>query len=257
MSLPDPLFPLLFLVNSMFVGMLDALFQTSFLCMLLLFWVTGEFLSTLTKNPLKIFSQLSVYHALRQNVRKFLTFYLPKLLILSPIFLCALTLAIWEKCSELRDPTWIHFVDGNYSGFKTFFYLSVAMYMIYLMFLMFTAYSDLASMQYFDMRLKFLSLLMIFVMTVTISTTLSRFGGIGIVEDNFVGQLATNYKSSAHFMCFYGMINFYVITIAYVYSPVNSITGKTHFQPSNPFLTLSFHRTRSKRQSKLLDDQRQ
>jgi hypothetical protein len=148
-------------------------------------------------------------------------------LILSPIFLCALTLAIWEKCSELRDPTWIHFVDGNYSGFKTFFYLSVAMYMIYLIFLMFTAYSDLASMQYFDMRLKFLSLLMIFVMTVTISTTLSRFGGIGIVEDNFVGQLATNYKSSAHFMCFYGMINFYVITIAYVYSPVNTINGET------------------------------
>ena len=91
---------------------------------------------------------------------------------------------------------------------------------------MFTAYSDLASMQYFDMRLKFLSLLMIFVMTVTISTTLSRFGGMGIVEDNFVGQLATNYKSSAHFMCFYGMVNFYVITIAYVYSPVNTINGK-------------------------------
>lgn len=41
--LSDPLFPLLFLVNSMFVGMLDALFQTSFLCMLLLFWVTGIF----------------------------------------------------------------------------------------------------------------------------------------------------------------------------------------------------------------------
>lgn len=200
----------------------------------------------------------SVYHALRQNVRKFLTFYLPKLLILSPIFLCALTLAIWEKCSELRDPTWIHFVDGNYSGFKTFFYLSVAMYMIYLLFLMFTAYSDLASMQYFDMRLKFLSLLMIFVMTVTISTTLSRFGGIGIVEDNFVGQLATNYKSSAHFMCFYGMINFYVITIAYVYSPVNTINGEISvFFPFCILSTLNFYRTRSKRQSKLLHDQRQ
>jgi hypothetical protein len=98
--------------------------------------------------------------------------------------------------------------------------------MIYLLFLMFSAYSDLRSMQYFDMRLKFLSLLMIFVMLVTIISVVSRFGGIGILEDNFVGQLATTYKSSAHFMCFYGMINFYVITMAYVYSPVSSSTGK-------------------------------
>lgn len=97
--------------------------------------------------------------------------------------------------------------------------------MIYLMFLMFSAYSDLRSMQYFDMRLKFLSLLMVFVMLVTLISTLSRFGGIGIVEDNFVGQLATSYKSSAHFMCFYGMINFYVITMSYVYS-VTSLNGK-------------------------------
>lgn len=170
--------------------------------------------------------RVSVYHALRQNVRKFMTFYLPKLLIISPIWLCALVLATWEKCSELRDPTWIHFVDTNYSGFKTFFYLSILFYLIYLLFLMFSAYSDLRSMQYFDMRLKFLSLLMIFVMVVTLSTTLSRFGGIGIVEDNFVGQLATNYKSSAHFMCFYGMINFYIITMAYVYSPVTTMNGK-------------------------------
>ena len=167
-----------------------------------------------------------MYHALRENSRKFFRFYFPKLLILSPVFLCALTLATWEKCSELSDPTWIHFIDTNYSGLKTSFYLSILFYLIYLAFLMFTAYSDLRSMQYFDMRLKFLSLLMIFVMLVTISTTMSRFGGIGIVEDNFVGQLATSYKSSAHFMCFYGMINFYIITMAYVYSPVATSNGK-------------------------------
>lgn len=200
----------MFLVNSAVVGMLDAIFQTTFLCTLLMFWVT-------------------VYHALRQNVRSFLTFYLPKVLILSPIWLCALTLATWEKCSELQDPTWIHFVDGNYSGFKTIFYISSVLYMIYLVFLVFSAYSDLRSMNYFDMRLKFLSLLMIFVMVVTISTTLSRFGGIGIVEENFVGQLSTTYKSSAHFMCFYGMINFYVFTMSYVYSPIAASGGENPF----------------------------
>lgn len=163
--------------------------------------------------------RITVYHGLRWSDRKFLTFYLPKLLILCPIWLCALVLATWEKLDELRDPTWIHFVDGNYNGFKTFFYISAVLYMIYLMFLMFSAYSDLRLMQYFDMRLKFLSLLMIFVMLVTLLTSIYRFGFVGIVEDNFVGQLGTNYKSSAHFMALYGMLNFYVITMSYVYSP--------------------------------------
>lgn len=36
-----------------------------------------------------------------------------------------------------------------------------------------------------------------------------------------MGQLSTTYKSSADFMCFYGMINFYIITMSYVYSPVS------------------------------------
>lgn len=106
------------------------------------------------------------------------------------------------------------------------------------------SHSDLRSMNYFDMRLKFLSLLMIFVMFVTISTTLSRYGGIGIVEENFVGQLSTTYKSSAHFMSFYSMCNFYVITMSYVYSPVTSIGGKFSFSFQRQLVNKIFpHRT--------------
>lgn len=37
--IPDPFFPLSFLVNSWFPGMLDDLFQSVFLCALLLFWL--------------------------------------------------------------------------------------------------------------------------------------------------------------------------------------------------------------------------
>ncbi|KAG5675668.1 hypothetical protein PVAND_005555 [Polypedilum vanderplanki] len=200
----NPLFPLMFLVNSWFVGMLDALFQSTFLCALLLFWI-------------------SIYHALRQSDRKFLTFYLPKLIIITPIWICAFVLAVWEKLDEYRDPFWIHFYDGNYSSYITIFYTSIIVYMICLIYMMLSAYSDLRSMHYFDMRLKFLSLLMLFVIIITSISTLSRFGFGTILLDNFVGQLATSYKSSAHFMCFYGMINFYVITITYVYSPISTI----------------------------------
>lgn len=38
-GLADPFFPLSFLVNSWFPGMLDDLFQSVFLCALLLFWL--------------------------------------------------------------------------------------------------------------------------------------------------------------------------------------------------------------------------
>lgn len=80
--------------------MMDALFQSTFLCSLLMFW-------------------LCIYHGLRQNERKFFTFYLPKLIVILPMWLCAIVLATWEKYNELRDPTYNHFVDtGNYSVSK-------------------------------------------------------------------------------------------------------------------------------------------
>lgn len=93
----DPLFPLTVLMNSWLPGMLDALLQATFLCALLLFW-------------------LCIYHGLRQNERKFVVFYLPKLIVILPMWLCAVVLATWEKCNEMRDPTYSHFVDaGNYN----------------------------------------------------------------------------------------------------------------------------------------------
>lgn len=88
---------MMLLVNSWFPGMLDAFLQATFLCSLLMFW-------------------LCIYHGLRQNERKFFMFYLPKLIVVAPIWLCAIVLATWEKCNELRDPTYNHFTDtGNYN----------------------------------------------------------------------------------------------------------------------------------------------
>lgn len=79
------------------------------------------------------------------------------------------------------------------------------------------------------MRLKFLTLLMMFVMTMSLTVTSYRFG-FGILEDNFVAKLTTTYKSSAQFMCFYGLLNFYLYTMAYVYSPSGRpVHGKSYF----------------------------
>ncbi|EDV42582.1 uncharacterized protein Dana_GF16949 [Drosophila ananassae] len=196
----NPFFPMIFLMNSWLPGMLDAILQATFLCALLMFW-------------------LCIYHGLRQNERSFVRFYLVKVIVVLPIWLCAIVLATWEKCNELRDPTYSHFVDTkNYNGFKMFFYIACCMYVLYLVLLLLRAYTELRSMPYFDMRLKFLTLLMLFVLSISITVTTSRFG-FGILEDNFVASLNTTYRSSAQFMCFYGLLNFYLYTMAYVYSP--------------------------------------
>lgn len=105
----DPFFTLSVLFNSWMPGMMDALFQSTFLCSLLMFW-------------------LCIYHGLRQNERKFVTFYLPKLIVIMPMWLCAIVLATWEKYNELRDPTYNHFVDtGNFQVMMCDFILSLIM----------------------------------------------------------------------------------------------------------------------------------
>lgn len=90
-----------------------------------------------------------------------------------------------------------------------------------------------------DMRLKFLTLLMIFVVAITILLAINRFG-FGILEDNFVASLNTTYKNSAQFMCFYGLLNFYLFTMAYVYSPSGKPVHGMFWHRENIHLHIKF-----------------
>ncbi|KAG8035262.1 hypothetical protein G9C98_001752 [Cotesia typhae] len=190
------LLPLLILYNRM----LDAITQTTFLCAILMFW-------------------LCVYHGLRQNDRRLLTFYLPKLLVVGSLWCSALTLATWLRWTELEDPTYDYALDtSNYYGFKVFFFTIGAIYIAYLLLLMLRAYSELRAMPYFDLRLRFLTLLAVIVATVSGIVT-SRHFGAGVLEDSFASRLSTYYRTSAQFMALYGLLNFYLYTMAYVYSP--------------------------------------
>ena len=60
--------------------------------------------------------------------------------------------------------------------------------------------------------------LMVIVLAITITITVLRFGST-VLQDNFVAELATSYQNSAEFLSFYGLLNFYLYTMAYVYSP--------------------------------------
>ncbi|XP_052873157.1 transmembrane protein 181 isoform X1 [Anopheles cruzii] len=216
----NPIFPLIFIANSWFPGMTNALMQATFLCAILTFW-------------------LCVYHGMRQNERKFLIFYLPKLIVVLPIWLGGVVLSIWEKCDELNDPTYSHFDDSeNYNGLKIFVSIAGAMYLLYLGLLMLKAYSELRSMPYFDMRLKFLTLLMVIVVSITLIVTLQHFG-FDPLEDNFTAQLSTTYKSSAQFMCFYGLLNFYIYAMAYAYAPSGPAIHEPTIAKDNPTFSMT------------------
>lgn len=78
-----------------------------------------------------------------------------------------------------------------------------------------------------DVRLKFLTALMFIILVASVVITFLRFGGT-MLQDNFVAELTTHYQNSVEFVSFYGLLNFYLYTMAFVYSPSkNALYGKT------------------------------
>ncbi|XP_052025436.1 transmembrane protein 181 isoform X1 [Apodemus sylvaticus] len=217
----DPFFPLSFLVNSWFPGMLDDLFQSLFLCALLLFW-------------------LCVYHGIRvQGERKCLTFYLPKFFIVGLLWLASVTLGIWQTFNELNDPMYQYRVDtGNFQGMKVFFMVVATVYILYLLFLIVRACSELRHMPYVDLRLKFLTALTFVVLVISIVILYLRFGA-QVLQDNFVAELSAHYQNSAEFLSFYGLLNFYLYTLAFVYSPSKNALYESQLKDNPAFSMLN------------------
>ncbi|XP_062980565.1 transmembrane protein 181 isoform X2 [Elgaria multicarinata webbii] len=217
----DPFFPLSFLINSWFPGMLDDLFQSLFLCALLLFW-------------------LCVYHGIRvQGERKCITFYFPKFLIVGLLWLASVTLGIWQTVNELHDPTYQYGINGNnFQGMKVFFLVVATVYILYLLFLIIRACSELRNMPYVDLRLKFLTALTFVVLVISIAILYLRFGA-QVLQDNFVAELSIHYHNSAEFLSFYGLLNFYLYTLAFVYSPSKNALYESQLKDNPAFSMLN------------------
>ncbi|KAF6213312.1 hypothetical protein GE061_011030 [Apolygus lucorum] len=185
-----------------------------FIFLLFTFVTTCWFANTLRKFPVHDWS----------IEQKWMSCMLPLLL-----FYDTVAMAVWQKSNELQDPTYSYKLDtSNFYNAKVAFFICISLYVVYLLCLILRAYSELRSMPFFDMRLKFLTLLMLMVIAISITITVMRFG-VTELEDNFVSELSTKYNSSAQFMCFYGLLNFYMYTMAYVYSP----SKKTIFDTSS------------------------
>ncbi|XP_042328065.1 transmembrane protein 181 isoform X2 [Sceloporus undulatus] len=217
----DPFFPLSFLISSWFPGMLDDFFQSLFLCALLLFW-------------------LCVYHGIRvQGERKCVTFYFPKLLIVGLLWLASVTLGIWQTVNELHDPTYQYGIDtSNFQRMKIFFLVVATVYILYLLFLIIRACSELRNLPYVDLRLKFLTALTFVVLVFSITILYLRFGS-QVLQDNFVTELSTHYHNSAEFLSFYGLLNFYLYTLAFVYSPSKNALYESQLKDNPAFSMLN------------------
>jgi len=87
------------------------------------------------------------------------------------------------------------------------------------------------------MRLKFMTLLVLLVLSICVSVTVLRFG-VGVLQDNFIAQLSTNYRNSSEFMALYGLLNFYVYTMAYVYSPSSNAILEHQIMKDNPAFSM-------------------
>ncbi|XP_067946874.1 transmembrane protein 181-like isoform X2 [Watersipora subatra] len=214
----NPLFALAFLLSSAVPPVVDGIFQAFFLSSLLLFW-------------------LCIYHSIRQPKRTFCKFYLPKLMLVGLIWLSAIVLATWQAINERTDPGYNYKVDTvNFTGFKVLLLILASLYTLYLLYLLIRDFIELRNVAYFDLRLKFTAVFMMIVFSISLAILVLRFG-TGILDENFVSDISTHYGSSAEFLTFYGLLNFYIYTMAFVYSPSKNAMNESRLH-DNPVITM-------------------
>jgi hypothetical protein len=97
---------------------------------------------------------------------------------------------------------------------------------------------NLLNVFYLDIRLKFTTILMLCVVSISIIITTVRFSS-GIIEENFVPELASRYKNSVEFLSFFSLINLYLYTMAYVYSPAKNAAIDSLFRDNPTFSMLN------------------
>lgn len=216
----NPIFPLVFLVNSWIPLFVDNIFQTTFLSALLLFW-------------------LCAYHGIRQSDRKWMRFYFPKVFIVGAMWIIGITMTCWQQYRGLYDPTFNYKVDsGNFVALITVFFVFGGLYLLYLLFLVIRAFTELKSLPYMNLRLQFMTILMLCVVVVSTVITILRFG-VSIIKENFVSELSTYYKNSAEFLAFYSLLNLYLYTMAFVYSPSKNAYKDSYFKDNPTFAMLN------------------
>eukprot|EP00117_Sycon_ciliatum_P004242 scpid67821/ scgid8704/ Transmembrane protein 181 len=210
----NPLYPLHFLVNQMWgERFFEVLFRSTFVCAMLLFWLCN-------------------LHAVNVSPRKLTTFYLPKVIVVGLVWLASLTLLAWEEFNLLSDPSYqLHLDTDSFQAWKIVFYVSIGAYLFYLAYALFRAFGAQSPI---DIRLKFFTSLMAIVVITSCTIMFVRFG-TETLQPNFMSSYSPNIRNTAEFLVLIGVFNYYIYTMAYVYSPSpgavkdTEMKGKTSF----------------------------
>lgn len=216
----NPLFPLIVLVDSWIPHLLDAIFQSTYLALLMVFW-------------------LSFYHGVRQSDRNFLTFYVPKFLIVFTVWLMSLVLLLWQQIRSMSDPTYNLTLDESYYFvFRTAFLVFFVIYLLFLLYLLVRSIAELKNMPYYDTRIKFSTTLMF-----TVIVSLLIMGVLRVRSDPFSQSLLENfiknYRNTVEFCSIFALFNFYTFTLAFVYSPAKNASNDTDYADNPTFAMLN------------------
>ncbi|XP_013142017.1 PREDICTED: uncharacterized protein LOC106106038 isoform X1 [Papilio polytes] len=241
----DPLFPLRLVSTGCFAPFIDTVFQSMFLACVLLSW-------------------LALYHGLRQNERGFLSFYLFKLIVVGLVWMPVMIITVWQKYYAFYDPTFNYTMNTNYPVIKIVFFGAIVLYSLYLIVLIIKAYSDLRNMPFFgkfyalrslcciqknfktsrnefcrfpDIRLRCLSIVVATVTTITTLLALQSWGPAAL-QDHWAAQPKVAYDTSAPFMALYGLFNFKMYLLAYLFSPGIGSIHESAITKDNPAFSM-------------------
>lgn len=98
--------------------------------------------------------------------RNFLTFYVPKFLIVFFIWVMSICLLLWQQFRSNQDPTYDLTIDEhNYTIFRVIFLIALCVYLLYLLYLIVRAFSELKNLQYLGifLFLIFIYMLLMFI----------------------------------------------------------------------------------------------
>jgi Sec7-like guanine-nucleotide exchange factor len=201
---------------------LEALFQHTFFCTVALFWLT-------------------FFHGLRQSNRTLRRFYAPKLVLVGSLWALMLMTSLWTISGRSSDPS----VDLNllFSHslliriFRLLFFPLLVSFFAYLALLALSAFAELKSLPYFDLRLKLQMFLVSFVFAILSLTSLlnnqpevdRQLVQPTILGPSYLRLLPWMYdrSSSASFLSLYALANLYVFMCAFFYHPSSTTNQGT------------------------------
>ncbi|XP_065208104.1 transmembrane protein 181-like [Planococcus citri] len=204
------------------IGFLDSISQITFLAGTTLF-------------------NLCIYHAFRQNERRFIPFYLEKVVIVFVLWVLSATIAYYQKVYEYLDYSFSFKLDSVvYQTITKWWVLFVVFYMIYLLLSMLKAYTDLRTMPFFDKRLRFATTNVAVLGTIWYGTWSLDYGITGILEDQYTADIKDkqSHTTSVTFMALYASLNFYVYLMVYVYSPAQKSIFENVVMKDNPTFSM-------------------